>query len=287
MAASEVPCRSTEMIRIYRIALDRRGYIPRSTEKRLVRLVTFARWMAPRALNEATRADVKAFLDKRRTRDGHKVASKTLYGWISNLHSFYAWALIEGLAVVDPTPDVVRPRIRNTLPRPIATGDLDFALRAASPQFRAMLSLAAFAGLRCQEIAGLDREDILESKGLILVRHGKGGKERLVPLHRDVLTALRSLPMPETGRLFERPMGGRHTPETMSIEINRYLRALNIDATAHQLRHWFATELYANTHDLRLTQDLLGHAHSQTTAGYVAWSRVDAAATISSLKIGT
>jgi integrase len=81
-------------------------------------------------------------------------------------------------------------------------------------------------------------------------------------------------------------MGGRHLPETVSIAIREHLRGLGIDATGHMARHWFATEIYAKTHDLRMTQELLGHAHTQTTAGYVAWSPANAAAAIGSLKIG-
>ena len=65
-----------------------------------------------------------------------------------------------------------------------------------------MLSLAAYAGLRCQEIAGLDREDVLEAKGLLRVVKGKGGVERIVPLHPEALAALRCLPMPRSGALF-------------------------------------------------------------------------------------
>jgi integrase len=83
----------------------------------------------------------------------------------------------------------------------------------------AMLRLAAFAGLRVQEIAGLDRDDIIEAKGLIRVRHGKGQKERIVPLHPDVLAALRCVPIPKTGAIFVRPRGGRHLPYTVGIAI--------------------------------------------------------------------
>ena len=149
-----------------------------------------------------------------------------------------------------------------------------------------MLSLAAFAGLRCQEIAGLERDDVLEAKGLLRIRHGKGGKERIVPLHPDVQSALRCLPMPKTGYLFRRPQGGRFTANWMSVCVSKYLAEINVNATAHQLRHWFGTEIYASTHDIRVTQELLGHSDPVTTAGYIAYSHVDAAAAVASLKIG-
>lgn len=89
--------------------------------------------------------------------------------------------------------------------------------------------------------------------------------------------------MPKNGALFIRPRGGRHLPYTVGIAISRYLKELGIDATAHQLRHWFATEVYAHGHDIRVTQELLGHSDPSTTAGYVAYSHIDAGAAVRSL----
>jgi integrase len=56
--------------------------------------------------------------------------------------------------------------------------------------------------------------------------------------------------------------------------------------TAQQLRHWFGTGIYAVSHDIRLTQELLGHQSPNTTAIYVAWAAVDAAPAVASLRIG-
>jgi integrase len=281
-----VPTEATELLRAHLLHQERRGNLPRSIEKRQGSLKSFARWMAPRGMFEATRNDIELFLDGRRTRKGRKINPRTRYYWIAHLHAFYKWAVLEELITVDPTVAVVRPIMRGVLPRPIEDDDLIMAIRAARPQMRAMLSLAAFAGLRCQEIAGLDRDDIIEAKGLIRVRFGKGAKERIVPLHPDVMEALRCLPLPRSGALFVRPRGGRHLPYTVSIAIGDYLHDLEINATAHQLRHWFGTEIYAATHDIRVTQELLGHSSPVVTAGYIAYSSVDAAAAVGSLKLG-
>jgi integrase/recombinase XerC len=292
--ALPVPSEATKLMRLHRLAQERRGNMPASLERRDISLRAFARWLAtspngevePKGLFDATRQDIELFLDKRRTRDGHKIGARTRRHWLADLHGFYKWALNEELTDIDPTTKIIAPRARRTLPRPIDSDDLVMAVRAAQPQVRAMLSLAAFAGLRISEIAGLDRDDVIEAKGLIRVRHGKGDKERIVPLHPDVLAALHCLPMPRTGALFIRPWGGRHLPYTVGNVINRYLADLGINATAHQLRHWFATEIYSATHDIRITQELLGHSDPATTAGYIAYSHVDAAAAVASLKIG-
>jgi integrase/recombinase XerC len=268
--ALPVPTEATELLRLHRLAQDRRGIQPNSIEKREQYLRAFARWLDPRGLLDASRQDVELFLDKRRTQEGRKIQSDTRYYWIAHFHSFYKWAMLEELIEADPTVAIVRPKTRRTLPHPIEGDDLVMAVRGARPEMRAMLSLAAFAGLRCQEIAGLDRDDIIEAKGLIRVRYGKGAKERIVPLHPDVMEALRCLPLPRTGALFVRPRRGRYSPNWMSACIGRYLHEMGINASAHQCRHWFATEIYAATHDIRITQELLGHSDPATTAGYIA-----------------
>ena len=79
--------------------------------------------------------------------------------------------------------------------------------------------------------------------------------------------------------------GGRFSGNRLSVVISAYLREQGIDATAHQLRHWFATEVYASSKDIRVTQELLGHSDPSTTAGYVAYSHVDAAAAVASLSL--
>ena len=71
----------------------------------------------------------------------------------------------------------------------------------------------------------------------------------------------------------------------MSEVIRAYLRGIGVDATAHQLRHWFATGVYGATHDIRVTQEL-GHASPNTTAIYVAFSAIDARAAVASLRVG-
>lgn len=81
-------------------------------------------------------------------------------------------------------------------------------------------------------------------------------------------------------------MGGRYTAKTMSVAVRHYFADLGIKATAHQLRHFFGTGIYAQTHDIRLTQELLGHQSPSTTAIYTAWAAVDAAPAVASLNFG-
>lgn len=278
----------TRLIGRYRLSLERRGVLASSIEKIRLELCAFARWLEPDTfLLVASREQIETFLDQRRTREGRQLNSRTRYHWITNLHGFFDWAVVEELIEVDPTVRIVRPKQRRVLPRPIGDEDLELAVRTAPAQMRAMLMLAAFTGLRCKEIAELRRDDVIEAKGLLRVVSGKGDKERIVPLHPDVLEALQCVPMPKTGIIFVRPRGGKFSANWLSATISRYLHEHGIDATAHRCRHWFGTSVYEHGHDLRVTQELLGHSDPSTTAGYVAYSHVNAAAAVASLSLAT
>lgn len=104
---------------------------------------------------------------------------------------------------------------------------------------------------------------------------GKGGHERVVPMRPDVLASLHAMGLPRAGRLFRRDAGGGFTGEQMSRWLNGYLHGTaDVDASAHQLRHWFGSRAYEECRDLRVVQELLGHASPTTTAVYTAFSPV-------------
>ena len=201
---------------------------------------------------------------------------------VSHLACFYRWALLEELIESDPTVRLERPKLRRGLPRPVASSDVRLALdQAPSAKVRAMVALAAFAGLRCGEIAGLDRNDVLDRRRppVIHVVHAKGGRERIVPAHPVVLEALRAMPMPRSGPVF-----GRVRSHNVTHVLRDHLHACGVSASAHQLRHWFATSVYESSSDLRLTQELLGHASPTTTAIYTALAAAKASVVVGGLE---
>lgn len=256
-----------ELIRLYARDLERRGLIPASTTKRCADLRTFTRSIGDRSLLDVTKDDVQEFLDRR------DIGARCRYAWISNIHCLFQWAIAEGITTGDPTIRITRPKLRRALPRPASSKELQQAIKGATVTQKCWILLAAYQGLRCQEIGGLRREDVLEAEGLLRVVHGKGGHERLLPLHPDVYEALRSLPMPKQGWVFRPPMGGKYNPQYISCNFNAALRSLGVDATAHQLRHWFGSNLYAKTHDLRVVQEMMGHSSPTTTSIYTAFDR--------------
>ena len=152
----------------------------------------------------------------------------------------------------------------------------------------ALVVLLARTGLRLSEVCRLQRRDIRPDDSLLLVRGGKGGKDRVVDVNDEVLAALRSywhladtLRAPADGRpLAELPAIGGHdkrsplllpiSPKTVERIIAGYVTALGIGEkiTPHSFRHGFATTLVENDVNLRLVQELLGHANLSTTQVY-------------------
>jgi integrase/recombinase XerC len=269
-----------ELIHGHVAHMRRRGLADGTIVKRRARLRTFDRSVG---LCSAQAEDVEAFLDGRRGREG-PLSTKARYDWVSDLGCFYSWALDWGHLDHDPTVRVARPKQRQGLPRPIDSADLAMALRLAEPMMRAWLALMSFGGLRCAEVSRLDVDCLLWNDGLLRVL-GKGQKERMVPMHREVERTLRSLNLPARGAVFRRPRGGRYPPAQVSKETSLYFDSLGIGATAHQCRHLFGTLAYRACRDLRVVQELMGHASPTTTAVYAAWSKAEARRVVEALEL--
>lgn len=216
-----------------------------------------------------------------------RLTARSRATYVGTLKAFFGWAIDTGHRVDDPTRGLRRPKTSKLIPRPIGTEDLRMALRMADPKMRAWLMLGAFAGFRAVEIAGLQRADILEAScpPLLVVSHAKGGRERTVPLHPDVEAALRVYGLPGSGPVFRMTSGKEYRPQTISAYVARFFRGLGISATCHQTRHFFATRLYAETRDIRLVQEMLGHSRPETTAIYAAFSADEASDAVRNLTL--
>lgn len=269
------------MLADYRLDMERRGLTPTSVKTVIYRLLALQRWMVdhdpPLSITDATEDDIQDFLDTR------SISSRSRYAWLSSLHGFYVWAMRTGRTSFNPVADIARPRLRRTLPRPIPDADLAHALAESDAEMRAWLTLMAYAGLRCAEVARLRVEDVRADEQMLHII-GKGRHERWVPKHPLVMEALRAHGLGRRGYVFIRPQGGPFPPARVSRLISVYFTSIGVDATAHQLRHWYATRLYAVCKDIRVVQESLGHQDPKTTAIYTAFRREDAIAAVLALK---
>lgn len=212
-------------------------------------------------------------------------------GYCSHARGFYAWATRTGLIPASPAADIPVPRKPRRLPRPISERDLATALDAAPPVIRAWIVLAAWCGLRCKEIAYLKAENIhlTASTPYILVsaESTKGGqREHVVELCDFAAAELAAAGIPARGWAFRRADGrhGPNQPHRVSQAVNGFLRDCGIRATAHQGRHRFATEALRHT-NLRVVQELLGHADISSTAIYTEVSSESRLAAVRALPI--
>jgi site-specific recombinase XerD len=212
-------------------------------------------------LARVTTEDIEDWLDRRDLQPEGRATE------ISHLRGFYKWAVAEGRLEKDPTIKLVRPRVHRRLPHPISEGDLAMAVELAPWPIRAMLMLAAFAGLRAIEIAGLRGEHVMIDRGVILVADGKGGGMASVPIPPPLVPTLRDLP--RSGPCFRLSDGRQTAAHNVSHWCNDYLHGLGISDTLHSLRHRYGTQAYVATgRDLRATQELLRHSTPVSTSIY-------------------
>lgn len=247
-------------------------------------LARLASW-ADSPILHLTEADLKRWQVKRAT----QLQPEPRRTELSHARQFYRWAVAEGLITADPSVKIPLPRVARGLPRPMREADVLTALECADDVTKAIIALAAYAGLRACEIAGLDWSEVGlgDRSPHIRIVDGKGGHGRLVPLSTALSAVLRMLPYrrgPVIRRLDGRP--GPCAVHRISSRANDYLHDLGIMETLHQLRHRFATAAYGASRDIRAVQELLGHASPTTTSRYaavasgVAIAAVEAAGTI-------
>jgi integrase/recombinase XerD len=203
---------------------------------------------------------------------------------LSAVRSFHRFLLREGVTERDPAARVAQPRLPRSLPRPLPVDDVRRLLEApeeSSPtgvRDRAILELLYGSGLRISELTGMDVDDLDLEEGSLRVL-GKGGKEREVPLGSFAYEAVgayltRGRPALATGvsrgALFLNARGGRLSRQSCARLLGRYVRLAGIDrrVTLHTLRHSFATHLLEGGADVRVVQELLGHASVATTQIY-------------------
>lgn len=199
--------------------------------------------------------------------------------------------LVASGARADDFSEIVsRPKVRAALPETLSVQEVSKILEmpdAGTPQGlrdRAMLELMYGSGLRASELCSLEIQAVNFEEGVLRVR-GKGSKDRVVPVGRKASEALRDylsengrakLAKPRTGSaLFLSSWGKAISRKTLWALLQERVRRAGIDKKIHphQLRHAFATHLLANGADLRVIQELLGHADIGTTQIYTAVER--------------
>lgn len=202
----------------------------------------------------------------------HQWSDNTSRSAATSLRTFYAWADEEKLIDQCPAARLTVVREGPPLPHPVPEPVYRDALIRADARVHLMLRLAGEAGCRRAEVAQVARVDLRETLGgeVDLLVHGKGGKDRLVPiamnLAQEIIEACEGI----GAYAFPSPIADHLTPGHVGELV---ARALGGEWTMHALRHRYASCLYAASNDIVAVQELLGHSSVDTTRRYVAMPR--------------
>ena len=239
-------------------------------------------------LDAVSEATVTGFLVRLREGDAEHppLSSTSAARTVVAVRGFHKFAVADGLATVDPASGVKPPAPAKRLPKALPLSDVEAILEAAgSPgttlalRDRALLEVLYGTGARISEAVGLDVDDLDPVDGTVLLR-GKGSKERIVPVGSFARQAVddylvRARPeLVAAGRgtpaLFLNARGGRLSRQSAwAVLVKAADRAgVTKDVSPHTLRHSFATHLLDGGADVRVVQELLGHASVTTTQVY-------------------
>ena len=261
----------------YAASLRGQGRRPRGIERYLEHLRAFDSFHAGLALDDLNRAAVARYQEDL----AQRCAIKTVIGALSCIRSFCQWAICEELLTRDPTTAVKWPKKPEPVPRALKRAEVRVLLRAMEePPFltlkqrwyhrrnRRAVLLMLYAGLRMGEVIALRWRDVDLEQAMLLVRDGKGGRSRSLPIHPVLLAELRmATGLPQ--HAVAGTMDGKPLVREIDHLFRRWLRKQGIEISAHQLRHSFATELLRQGVNLRAIQELLGHKQLETTQRYL------------------
>jgi len=213
-----------------------------------------------------------------------RLSSESVYLEIAALRAFFRFAEDEKLLPANVAENLSLPRRWQRLPKALTHREITALLEPETPETppslcdQAVLELAYASGLRLAELCNLRLEQLHLDAGFINVI-GKGNKERVVPAGKKAVEALNryleagrpKLVTPRTpANVFLTKRGTPFAPVTLWLRIKRRAKRSGIarNVTPHMLRHSFATHLLEHGADLRVIQELLGHANISTTEVY-------------------
>ena len=217
-------------------------------------------------------------------------APRTAARRLSAIRQFYRFLLGEGLRQDDPVATIDSPRQGRPLPKLLSEAEVDQLLEAAHAmkgadglRLSALLELLYATGLRVSELVALPAAAVMRDQRVLIVR-GKGGKERMIPLHEAARAAITAWLTVRSGELRKRDKSatspwlfpshgdsGHLTRQRLGQLLKDLALAAGIDrrkVSPHVLRHAFATHLLDHGADLRSVQKMLGHADIATTQIY-------------------
>ena len=269
-----------------------RNFSDRTIHHRAYHLEVFITWAEARDVKrptEVTRPILERYLRHlyhRRQENGRALSVTAQLGAIGAVRAYFRWLNKQNVLLWNPASDLELPRVERRLPKGVLTIE-EAEKILAQPDVRvpmglrdrAMLEVLYSTGMRRAELAGLELFDIDAERGTILIRLGKGRKDRMIPIgeralawiDRYVSDVRPSLLVSSAEKaLFLTSAGEAFIPESLTNLVSRHVEASGIGkkGACHLFRHTAATLMLEGGADIRYIQELLGHASVKTTQIY-------------------
>ncbi len=272
--------------------IEVRHYSPRTIEGFRDSLALFVTWCETRGVTrpvEITRPVIEAYqrhLFWRRKTDGTPLSNQTQYSRIVPIRGLFRYLVRQNRILANPASDLELPKVDQRLPKAVLTvaeAEAVLSLPDVRSGFgvrdRAMLEVLYSTGIRRQELIGLTVWDVDAERGLLTVRKGKGGKDRIIPIGARAVAWVnryaaevrpRLVVAPDSAVLFLTKEGMDFTPDHLSGLVTRYVDRADLGkrGSCHLFRHTMATLMLEGGADLRYIQQMLGHADISTTTIY-------------------
>lgn len=251
-------------------------------------LERYVAWLAERGVTSPDEVSLELIEDHVRELSARGLAASSVERASSAVKGFHRFMLTDEIATTLPTADLPLPAKPRRLPDVISQADAARLLDQPFPETpvglrdHAVLEVLYGCGLRASELCGLDERAVLLDEGVVRV-FGKGSKERVVPILGAASAALERYLERGRGALvgrtrcpavFLNARGGRLSRQSVHAIVEKYGRVVGLKGLhPHTLRHSFATHLLEGGADLRVVQELLGHANVATTQLYTHLDR--------------
>ncbi len=269
-----------------------RNYSERTVLTMLSGVRSFVEWARDRELEHANQISkpvvdtYQRWLFHYRNDEGKPMAFSSQRVRLQTVKNFFRWLTKQNVIASNPASELDMPRVERRIPKAILTErEVEKVLALADTtdvlgmRDRAMMEVFYSTGVRRHELARLDVFDIEPSRGVLTVRQGQGTKDRVVPIGDRALTWVAKyldasrphlVAPPDSTALFLSERGERLTLNYLTQHIRLYIEAAKLgkSGSCHLFRHSMATLMLEGGADVRMIQEMLGHADMSTTAIY-------------------
>jgi integrase/recombinase XerD len=268
------------------------GQSPHSVTASKAALTRFIRWCDERSLTRPSQIDrslmerFQRHLFHHRKKNGEPLCARSQKFLLGPLRQWFSWMVRQGRLLYSPAAELELPKVPHRLPRAILSAE-EVETVLAVPDVntpwglrdRAILETFYSTGIRRMELTRLAVQDVDRERGTLMIREGKGKKDRLIPIGERALAwiaAYRDQARPDlvgladTDTLFVNSLGNPLKPFHLTCLVGRYVKLSGIgkEGACHLFRHTCATLMLENGADTRYIQAMLGHASLESTQIY-------------------